>query len=357
MNKPFPLSETLSEAAEPRWAAVSGRDRGADGEFVYSVRSTGVYCRPSCPSRRPRRENVDFHPSPAAAEAAGFRACKRCRPDEADAASVAIAAACRSLDAAEAEPALAELAQAAGLSAPHFQKLFKAALGVSPSAYFKARRAAKARAALEGGASVTEAIYAAGFNSSGRFYEASDGMLGMKPSTYRDGAKGERITFAIGQSTLGAVLAASTERGVCAILLGDDPDALLQDFQRRFPNADLVGGDSGFEALVARVAGLVENPATQFDLPLDVRGTAFQMRVWAALQAIPMGKTADYSEIADRIGAPSAARAVARACAANPVAVAIPCHRVVRRDGDLSGYRWGVDRKRTLLERERKSGA
>lgn len=357
MNKPVPLSETFAEAADARWAAVLERDRSADGRFVYSVCSTGVYCRPSCPSRRPRRENVDFHADPAAAVAAGFRACKRCRPDEAEAASLAIATACRRLDAADEAPALADLAREAGLSAPHFQKVFKAALGVSPSAYFKARRAEKARTALESGGRVTDAIYEAGFNSSGRFYEASDRMLGMKPSTYRDGAKGERITFAIGQSALGAVLAASTERGVCAILLGDDPDALVDDLQRRFPKADLAGGDKAYEKLIARVAGLVEHPEKAFDLPLDLRGTAFQMRVWAALQKIPAGKTADYAEIAHWIGAPDSARAVAQACGANPIAIAIPCHRVVRLDGGLSGYRWGVERKRKLLDLERDFGA
>ena len=307
-------SETVAVADDLRWAAVLNRDRGSDGLFVYSVRSTGIYCRPSCPSRRPRLENVAFHASPVAAEAAGFRACKRCRPDGGDQAGMAIAAACRRLDSAEAAPTLADLAREAGFSAPHFQKLFKAAVGVSPSAYFKARRAEKARAALEGGGRVTDAIYEAGFNSSGRFYEASDGMLGMKPSTYRDGAKGERITFAIGQSALGAVLAASTERGVCAILLGDDPQALVEDLQRRFPKADLAGGDGAYENLIARVVGLVEHPDKAFDLPLDLRGTAFQMRVWAALQKIPAGKTADYSEIAEMIGAPESARAVAQAC-------------------------------------------
>lgn len=350
-------TDTSANAADAYWAAVLARDRGADGRFVYSVRSTGVYCRPSCPSRRPRRENVAFHASPTAAEAAGFRACKRCRPGEADKTATAIAAACRRLDAAEEAPALAELAREAGLSAAHFQKVFKTALGVSPAAYFKARRAEKARAALECGAGVTEAIYEAGFNSAGRFYEASDGMLGMKPSTYRDGAKGERITFAIGQTSLGAVLAASTERGVCAILLGDDPQALLEDLQRRFPKAELAGGDKAYEKLVARVAGLVEHPEKAFDLPLDLRGTAFQMRVWAALRKIPAGKTADYSEVAGMIGAPASVRAVAQACGANPIAIAIPCHRVVRRDGGLSGYRWGVDRKRTLLDLERDSAA
>jgi AraC family transcriptional regulator of adaptative response/methylated-DNA-[protein]-cysteine methyltransferase len=233
--------------------------------------------------------------------------------------------------------------------------VFKATLGISPSAYFQARRAEKARAALESGGRFTYAIYEAGFNSSGRFYEASGGMLGMKPSRYRDGAKGERITFAVGQSALGAVLSASTARGVCAILLGEDPQDLVDDLQRRFPKAELLGGDGVSENLIARVVGLVEHPEKAFDLPLDLRGTAFQMRVWAALRKIPAGRTADYAQIAETIGASRAVRAVARACSANAIAVAIPCHRVVCRNGDLSGYRWGVERKRALLDLERLS--
>lgn len=359
MNTRTKPPEIALPAPDERWAAVTRRDRAADGRFVYSVRSTGVYCRPSCPSRRPRRENVDFHASPAKAEAAGFRPCKRCRPDEGrdggDQAARLVAMACRRLDAAEAAPLLADLAREAGLSPHHFQRLFKAALGVSPAAYFQARRAERTRAALQGGRSVTEAMYEAGFNSSGRFYEAVGGILGMNPSAYRSGGKGERIAFAIGQSVLGAVLAASTERGVCAVLLDDDPETLLEDLQRRFPAAELVGDDPDFNVRIALVVAMVENPAKASDLPLDVRGTAFQMRVWSALRQIPPGNTVDYSTIAERIGAPSAARAVARACAANPLAVAIPCHRVVRRDGDLSGYRWGLERKQALLDMEREA--
>ncbi len=332
--------------------AVLARDRNADGRFVYCVRSTGIYCRPSCPSRRPSPANVVFHANPAEAGAAGFRPCRRCRPDEQDGAALLVARACRRIDAAEDAPLLADLAREAGLSPHHFQRLFKAALGVSPSAYFQARRADKARAALQTGRSVTEAMYEAGFNSSGRFYEAAEGMLGMSPSAYRKGAAGERIAFAIGQSALGAVLAASTERGLCAVLLDDDPEKLLEDLQRRFPAAELVGDDPDFSTRIALVLAMVEDPAKAVDLPLDIRGTAFQMRVWSALRQIPPGSTVDYSTIAERIGAPSAVRAVARACAANPLAVAIPCHRVVRRDGDLSGYRWGLDRKRELLARE-----
>jgi len=352
MDNPVILFEDPASAEEALFAAVSGRDRSADGQFVYAVRSTGIYCRPSCPSRRPQLKNVAFYLNPEAAEAAGFRACKRCRPLEDDKASAIIAAACRRLDIAEDAPALADLAHQAGFSPAHFQKMFKAALGVSPSAYFRARRADKARAALLAGGGVTEAIYESGFKSSGRFYEASCAMLGMIPSAYRQGGKGERITFAIGQSALGAVLAASTERGVCAILLGDDPEGLAEDLQRRFSHAELIGGDAAYEQILARVAALVEHPAKAFDLPLDIRGTAFQMRVWAALRQIPAGGVADYAEIARRIGAPKAARAVARACAANPLAIAIPCHRVVRRDGHLSGYRWGLERKRDLLNLE-----
>ena len=352
MNKPIVSCEDPALAEEALFAAVCLRDRAFDGQVVYAVRSTGIYCRPSCPSRRPQLKNVAFYLNPEDAEAAGFRACKRCRPHEDDKASAIIAAACRRLDIAEDAPALADLAHQAGFSPAHFQKVFKAALGVSPSAYFRARRADKARAALQAGGGVTEAIYESGFKSSGRFYEASCAMLGMIPSAYRQGGKGERITFAIGQSALGAVLAASTERGVCAILLGDDPEGLAEDLQRRFSHAELIGGDAAYEQILARVAALVEQPAKAFDLPLDIRGTAFQMRVWAALRQIPAGGVADYAEIARRIGAPKAARAVARACAANPLAIAIPCHRVVRRDGHLSGYRWGLERKRDLLNLE-----
>lgn len=346
---------SLFDSDEARWAAVQRRDRDADGQFYYSVRSTGVYCRPSCPSRTARRANVAFHASCAEAEAAGFRACLRCKPAQASLAerqAAAVAQACRLIDAAEQAPDLDSLAQAAGMSRFHFHRVFKAHTGITPKAYAAARRTARLQQGLAAAPSVTDALYAAGFGSSGRFYEASAGALGMAPGRYRAGGRGETIRFALAGCSLGAILVASTGRGICAILIGDEPEPLLQDLQQRFPQAELVGAEPGFEQTVAQVVGFVEAPRLGLDLPLDVRGTAFQRRVWEALRAIPAGATVSYSELAERLGMPSAARAVAGACAANPVAVAIPCHRVVRTDGALSGYRWGIERKRTLLERE-----
>jgi AraC family transcriptional regulator, regulatory protein of adaptative response / methylated-DNA-[protein]-cysteine methyltransferase len=344
-------------AADPRWAALVARDPKADGRFVYSVRSTGVYCRPSCAARPARPENVQFHDSSAAAEQAGFRACKRCRPDLAVPAlrhAGLVAELCRRIEAGESSPDLRSLARKAGLSVSHLHRTFKAATGLTPAQYGAAQRAGRVRAALARGDSVTGAIHASGFGSNGRFYEGADAMLGMTPTQYRDGGRDARIQFAVGQCSLGSILVAASGRGICAILIGDDPDALARDLQDRFPKADIVGGDAGFERLVAQVVGFVEAPALGLELPLDVRGTAFQQRVWQALRRIPAGRTASYADIARCIGAPQSVRAVAGACAANPIAVAIPCHRVVRTDGSLSGYRWGVERKRALLRREAK---
>jgi AraC family transcriptional regulator of adaptative response/methylated-DNA-[protein]-cysteine methyltransferase len=354
----MPRAKTIAAAdVDPRWAAVASRDAAADGAFVYSVRTTGVYCRPSCPSRVAKPENVRFHANCEAAEQAGFRPCLRCRPNEprSDAqAAATVAVLCRYIEDAEASPTLDRLARRVGMSPGHLHRLFKATTGVTPKAYARAQRAKKVQAGLaRPETSVTAALYDAGFGSSGRFYEASDGMLGMTPSAYRAGGEGAAIRFAVGECSLGSILVAATDRGVCAILLGDEPDALVQDLQRRFPKAELTGGDREFDALVALVVGLVEAPGTGLDLPLDIRGTAFQQQVWAALRRIPFGATATYAEVATAIGAPQAVRAVAGACGANPLAVAIPCHRVVRTGGGLSGYRWGVERKRALLDRER----
>ena len=343
------------DRADTQWDAVVRRDPDADGAFWYSVRTTGVYCRPSCGARRPRRENVRFHVSRADAEQAGFRPCKRCRPAEpslADRYAVVVESACREIERADAPPTLDALAAQAGMSRFHFHRVFKAVTGLTPYAYAKANRANRVRAELARSPTVTGAIYDAGFNSNGSFYAASPALLGMTPGEYRAGAPAQAIRFAIGECSLGAILVAATGRGVCAILLGDDADALARNLQDRFPKARLVGEDQAFEAWVAKIVGFVEAPAVGLDLPLDVRGTAFQQRVWQALRDIPIGETASYAEIASRIGAPKAVRAVAQACAANPLAVVIPCHRVVRRDGGVSGYRWGVERKRTLLERE-----
>lgn len=264
-----------------------------------------------------------------------------------------VAAACRQIEASDGVPELGELAAQAGLSPWHFHRVFKAVTGLTPRSYANARRAEKVREQLIQGKSVTETLYASGFNSSGRFYEAANGMLGMTPAAFREGGSNASIHFALAQCSLGAVLVACSERGVCAILLGDEPQALLDDLQRRFPKATLVGADADFEAIVAKVLGFIEAPRAGLDLPLDIRGTAFQQRVWQALARIEPGTTASYAEVAASIGAPNAVRAVAGACAANALAVAVPCHRVVRTDGGLSGYRWGVERKRELLARER----
>ncbi len=340
---------------DARWTEVRARNKDADGQFVYSVRTTGVYCRPSCPSRLANPANVAFHMSTEAAEAAGFRPCKRCKPDEAplaDRQAELVAAACRKLTTSEVAPTLDELAYAAGLSPHHFHRLFRAQTGLTPRDYARAERARRMREGLADAASVTDAIYGAGYGSGSRFYERADETLGMTARQFREGGAGETIRFAVGETSLGAILVAASSRGICAILLGDDPDALARDLQDRMPKASLIGGDSEFEQLVAQVVALVEAPQLGHRLPLDIRGTAFQQRVWNALLAIPAGRTASYSEIADAIGAPAAVRAVAQACAANRLAIAIPCHRVVRTDGALSGYRWGVERKQELLERE-----
>jgi AraC family transcriptional regulator of adaptative response/methylated-DNA-[protein]-cysteine methyltransferase len=342
---------------EDRWNAVRTRNAQADGAFVYSVRSTGVYCRPSCPSRPARPENVAFHDSCEQAEAAGFRACLRCQPKApplAERHAQAVARACRLIEAADQEPDLDTIAREAGMSRFHFHRVFKAHTGITPKAWFAARRAERVQRELPQAATVTDALYEAGFNSSGRFYAASKSMLGMAPRAFRAGGSGETIRFAVGACSLGAILVAATGQGICAILMGDDPDALVRDLQDRFPRADLVGADAGFEQMIARVVGFVESPGIGLDLPLDVRGTAFQQRVWQALREIPAGQTVSYAELAERVGLPAGARAVAGACAANPIAVAIPCHRVVRNDGSISGYRWGVERKQALLEREGK---
>lgn len=351
--KDRPMPDRLED--DHRWQLILDRDKAADGRFWYSVSTTGIYCRPSCPSRAAKSENVSIHGTLEEARATGRRPCRRCNPEGSSTAegNAALAeAACRTMDAADGPVALAQLANAAGLSPSHFHRMFKAAVGVTPRAYASALRATRVREDLRSAGSVTEAIYAAGFGSNGRFYEQSESLLGMTPGRYRAGGAEETLRFAIGQTTLGAILVASSDKGVASILLGDDPDELARDLQDRFPRATLVGGDEGYERLVARVVGMIEAPGGAHDLPLDVRGTAFQQRVWAALRELPAGTTATYSEIARRIGSPSSTRAVAGACAANAIAVAIPCHRVVRNDGALSGYRWGVERKRTLIARE-----
>ncbi|WP_094808087.1 bifunctional DNA-binding transcriptional regulator/O6-methylguanine-DNA methyltransferase Ada [Bordetella genomosp. 2] len=343
------------ETDDARWAAVQARDARADGSFVYAVRTTGVYCRPSSSARLPRRENVEFFDTPQAAEAAGYRPSRRATADRGSAAArrtALVEQACRHIERAETPPSLETLARQAGLSTFHFHRLFRAETGLTPKAYADAYRAHRLRQELNGAGTVTEAIYGAGFNSNSRFYEASGRLLGMRPADYKAGGPNTDIDFAVGECSLGSILVARSQRGICVIWLGDDPDRLVRDLQDRFPRARLRGGDPEFEQLVAQVVGFVEAPALGLNLPLDVRGTAFQERVWQALRDIAPGQTASYTDIARRIGAPKAVRAVAQACGANPLAVAIPCHRIVRRDGDVSGYRWGVERKRELLRRE-----
>jgi AraC family transcriptional regulator of adaptative response/methylated-DNA-[protein]-cysteine methyltransferase len=349
-------SRQVAVADDPRWARIVARDRAADGQFWYSVMTTGVYCRPSCPSRTANPRNVQLHDTLEAAKATGFRPCRRCNPDgpSIDSENAAIVArACRLIEQSDEEPSLTELAATVARSPGYFHRLFKAATGLTPKDYAAAHRATKVREGLaNGNNTVTEAIYDAGFNSSGRFYEKSTDMLGMTPTQYRAGGANEDIRFAIGQCSLGAILVASSTKGVASILLGGDPAELVRKLQDRFPKANLIGADGNYEAFVARVIGFVEAPNLGLDLPLDVRGTVFQERVWQALREIPVGQTVSYAQVARRIGAPKAIRAVAGACAANKLAVAIPCHRVVRSDGSLSGYAWGVERKRALLDRE-----
>jgi len=353
-NSELRAAETVRDR---RWGAVVARDPKADGAFVYSVRTTGVYCRPSCGARTANPENIEFHATAADAERAGYRPCKRCRPDQPPLSArhaALVTKLCRLIEGAEEMLRLEELALHAGMSRYHLHRVFKAVTGLTPREYAAAHRSKRVRAEMERSDTVTDAIFGAGYNSTGRFYEAADRVLGMTPTKYRAGGADTAIRFAIGECSLGSILVAASERGVCAILLGDDPDELVRDLQDRFPRAALIGGDRGFEGVVSKVVGFVEAPGLGLDLPLDVRGTAFQQRVWLALQGIPAGRTASYTEIARRIGAPTAARGVARACAANALAVAIPCHRVVRTDGGLAGYRWGVERKRALLDREAK---
>lgn len=354
-TQPHSTAQQAVHADDPRWAAVMTRDAAADGTFYYAVLTTGVYCRPSCASRLARPENVRFYSSCADAERAGFRPCKRCKPNETSLSeqnAAKVVAACRLIETSDSLPSLNTLAAHVGLSAYHFHRIFKQATGLTPRAYAAAQRAQRMRQQLAQDSTVTQAVFNAGYNSTGRFYEQADAALGMKPSDYRAGGERTTIRFAVGVGALGQVLVAQSERGICAILLGDDAAALTRDLQNRFPRATLLAGDTEFVQLIAAVIAFVEAPAIGLQLPLDIRGTAFQQRVWQALRDIPVGQTANYTEIAQRIGAPKSVRAVAQACAANALAVVIPCHRVVRSDGGLSGYRWGVERKRALLHIE-----
>jgi AraC family transcriptional regulator of adaptative response/methylated-DNA-[protein]-cysteine methyltransferase len=355
VNARLDSSSTLPALDDARWRAVQARDRAHDGAFWFAVRTTGVYCRPSCASRAPRRENVAFFDSTSAARAAGFRACLRCRPDglAPHPHVAAVARACRLLDAEETPRSIAELADAAGLSPYHFARVFKSVTGLTPMGYQRALRRGRLTEALRDAPSVTAAIYDAGFNSPSRVYEGGTAALGMTPSAWRAAGEGERIRHAVVPCALGHVLVAATGRGVCVIELGDDAAALEARHRTRFARAELTPADAEFCRWVEAVVRIIDSPGGPLELPLDIRGTAFQQRVWEALRAIPCGATASYAEVARRIGFPKAARGVAQACAANLVAVAVPCHRVVRADGALGGYRWGLPRKEALLARER----
>lgn len=352
-----PKIEELAKAtlSDPRWPSIVARDASANARFYYAVKTTRVYCRPSCAARLARPENVEYFETCADAEKAGFRPCKRCKPDQAsifEKNASKIAKACRLIERSEETPSLARLAMHVGMSAYHFHRTFKSITGLTPNDYAAAHRGQRLRSSLEKSNTVTNAIYEAGFNSSGRFYENTNNVLGMTPSQFRKGGTDTDIFFAIAKCSLGSILVAQSKKGVCSILIGDDPASLARELQDRFPRANLIGGEPGYEDIVAKVVGLIEHPRIGLDLPLDIRGTAFQRRVWKALQQIPPGSTVSYTDIARKIGMPKAVRAVARACASNILAVAIPCHRVIRTDGSLSGYRWGIERKSALLERE-----
>jgi AraC family transcriptional regulator of adaptative response/methylated-DNA-[protein]-cysteine methyltransferase len=344
---------------EDYWELVSKRDRKADGDFYYSVETTGVYCRPSCPARLAKPQNVRFYKSCADAERAGFRACKRCRPDgvsPAEEQAARVARVCQAIEESDGVPTLEQLAEDVGMTPFHLHRVFKAVTGLTPKGYAVAQRSQRVRSRLQSGeGTITEAMYAAGYNSNGRFYGESQAILGMTPSSFRSGGEKEEIKFALGQCSLGAILVAQSQRGICAISLGDDPEALLRNLEKQFPKARLLGGDQDFETIVAKVVGFVDSPSRGCDLPLDLRGTAFQQRVWKALTEIPAGSRVSYTELARQIGAPASIRAVAQACGSNRLAVAIPCHRVVRQDGELAGYRWGIERKRQILQRETES--
>jgi AraC family transcriptional regulator, regulatory protein of adaptative response / methylated-DNA-[protein]-cysteine methyltransferase len=338
------------------WAALEKRDGAAAGRFFYGVMTTGVYCRPGCTSRLPLRRNTAFFETIAAAEAAGLRACKRCRPTDPSSASRHLAAverACKLLRESDAIPSLAELAGAAGMSRYHFHRVFKQVTGTTPRDYARTHRLGALAQRLDNGEQVAQAIYAAGFGSSSRAYEAAPAALGMTPAARRKGGEGERIGYVTVPTPLGWALVAATRRGVCMTALSDDREGLASLVRARFAAAELIAEDQELRDWAERIVRFITAPSHTLDLPLDIRGTAFQARVWRALQKIPLGQTATYSEIARALGQPQAVRAVARACAANNLALLVPCHRVIREDGDLAGYRWGIERKRALLERER----
>ena len=339
---------------EQRWQVFMARDAAYDGQFVVAVRSTGIYCRPSCPARRPRRENTVFYPAPVEAETAGYRPCRRCHPEQPGSAAPAwVAEACRLIEAAAEPPSLAELADQVGLSQGHVQRVFKRVMGVSPRQYGEAYRLGRVKASLKQEDTVSRALYEAGYGSSSRFYENGAGRLGMAPTVYRRGGTGMRIGYTLVDSPLGRLMVAATERGVCFVSLGDSDEALEAALRGDYHAAELVRDDEGLGETVQTLLAFLAGSRPGLDLPLDIQGTAFQWRVWEALRAIPYGETRTYAQLAEAIHEPKAARAVGHACATNPVSLVIPCHRAVRTDGTLGGYRWGLSRKEALLAREK----
>jgi AraC family transcriptional regulator of adaptative response/methylated-DNA-[protein]-cysteine methyltransferase len=338
---------------EACWAAFSARDRDQDGRFVGAVRTTGIYCKPSCPARHPKREHVAFYPDGAAARAAGYRPCLRCRPDEVGRDRIAVEHALRLMAESDEPLTLAPLAAAVGYAPHHFHRLFKRATGVTPAAYARKLRVDRLEAALMKGTSVTDAIYDAGYNAPSRAYADAEDRLGMTPSAWKDGGRGVTIRYMVAKSSLGPMLIAATDRGLCRISFDEGEEAL----RARFPRADIQPADEAFAALAGQVVALADNPARAASLPVDVAGTAFQQSVWAALRAIPPGETRTYKQVAAAVGRPDAVRAAGTACGDNSLAVLIPCHRVLRSDGGLGGYAYGLDRKRALLARESEGGA
>jgi AraC family transcriptional regulator, regulatory protein of adaptative response / methylated-DNA-[protein]-cysteine methyltransferase len=359
----------ITRPAETFWQAVQSRDRAADGKFVYAVRSTGIYCRPSCPSRRPRREQVEFYPLPEAAEQKGFRACRRCKPRTIrlrDPRTEAVARVCRAIDACidaggmhsanaiedESKLTLNSLAASVQLSSYQLERAFRKIMGISPRQYADAQRMRRLKSKLKKGDDVTTALYDAGFGSSSRLYERAPSQLGMTPATYSQGGAGMQINYTVVSSPLGRLLVGATTRGISALYLGKDDAALETALQKEYPRAQIRRDRNGLEGWVSRILEHLRGREPNLDLPTDVQATAFQRRVWEELRKIPYGSTRTYSEVAQAIGKPRAIRAVARACSTNPVSVVVPCHRVVRQDGNLAGYRWGLERKRSLLEHE-----
>lgn len=345
------LQERLMWTNDARWRAVLERDPRAEGRFVYAVTTTGIFCRPTCPSRRPKREHVTFYAAPAEAQAAGYRGCRRCEPSEVPREQRWVAAVQERIETAEKTPTLTELGAMLGVSPPHLQRVFKRATGMSPKQYANALKAERLRAGLRDAETVAAAQYDAGFGSARASYEVATAQLGMTPGRFKRGGAGETIRYAHADSPLGRFLVATTDRGVCALRFGADEDA-FKELQREFPAAELSRDDAGLSELVSTVSGHISTLEDTLTLALDVAASAFQRKVWSALRDIPPGERRTYGEVAEAIGRPSAVRAVARACATNPVALAIPCHRVIRADGALAGYRWGAERKRRLLAAE-----